>query len=150
MAVGEEYLKKNRNLTLEIFLSLVGSVQIKALIISSKLLNPFCKIPFSEEMSPCAISLCPPSGDRQEKESSRIPPFPSQAQLFQLEVQQLQEMANDGNFFLEGEFEAQKSHSYLSYNYLQKHESEETCHIERAQTDQLDRGLDCHFLKVMD
>lgn len=83
MGVGEEPFKENRNFTLEIFHSLVGStsMQIQALIISSKLLNLLCKIPFSAEVSPCAISLSPPSGfnsgDRQEKESSRIPPFPS-------------------------------------------------------------------------
>lgn len=59
-------------------------------------------------------------------------------------------MVNDGNIFLEGEPEASESHSYLSHNYSQRHESEEACYIEKAWTDQLDRGLDCDGLPESD
>ena len=90
MGVGEEPFKENRNFTLEIFHSLVGStsMQIQALIISSKLLNLLCKIPFSAEMSPCAISLSPPSGfnsgDRQERRVPESRLFPARHSIFSL------------------------------------------------------------------
>lgn len=56
---------------------------------------------------------------------------------------------NDGNIFLEEEVEAEENHSYLSSNYLPRHESEEACHSEKARTDQRDSGLDCPFRSVM-
>lgn len=57
---------------------------------------------------------------------------------------------NDGNIFLEEEVETEENHSYLSSNYLLRHESEEACHTEKARRDQRDWGLDCPFLSVMD